>query len=276
MAPHRLGARALVCLALVGTHAGAVPATVLGPELPTGQPHEVVDTVVASAPETSPGMTTQARDLQRITERAGPLRAVSAVPGRSDRIIGVPQSQMERPDTSAGVAGDVSVTASQTWMSDTAFALLAVLAVLGVLVVGLRSVAAKRGGGLNGRAPSPAGVLEILGRYPVGRGVSLILLRLDRRVLLISQSSGGRFSGGTMTTLAELAEPEDVASILTKVRDADGDSLAERFRTMLSTFDTSHENAVPKPGIGRELDVSESDADIRVLRGSLRNRGGQP
>ena len=63
-----------------------------------------------------------------------------------------------------------------------------------------------------GRAPS--GVLEVLGRYPAGRGTLLILLRLDRRVLLVAQS-GGR-TGTGMTTLCEIDDPASVASLLAK------------------------------------------------------------
>lgn len=68
-----------------------------------------------------------------------------------------------------------------------------------------------------GRAPS--GVLEVLGRYPAGRGTLLILLRLDRRVLLVAQS-GGR-TGTGMTTLCEIDDPASVASLLAKTRDDD-------------------------------------------------------
>ncbi|MGD9690783.1 MAG: FliO/MopB family protein [Phycisphaerales bacterium] len=84
--------------------------------------------------------------------------------------------------------------------------------------------------GAGGR--SPAGILEILGRYPLSRAQALILLRVDRRVLLLAQSRGGR-AGPTMTTLAEIADPEDVASILCKVEAADGRSMARQFQSLL-------------------------------------------
>jgi flagellar biogenesis protein FliO len=75
--------------------------------------------------------------------------------------------------------------------------------------------------GAGGR--SPAGVLEVLGRYPVARNHSFVLLRLDRRVLLLSQSFGKHGTG--FSTLAELTEPEDVASILLRVNQAEGKSM---------------------------------------------------
>jgi flagellar biogenesis protein FliO len=79
--------------------------------------------------------------------------------------------------------------------------------------------------GAGGRAPS--GVLEILGRYPVTRGHTLVLLRMDRRVLLLGHSSGG------FTTLAEVADEEEVASLLLKTRDEEEASMAARFSAML-------------------------------------------
>src|SRR5690606_17527054 len=58
------------------------------------------------------------------------------------------------------------------------------------LVKRLASTGGLRGQfGAAGRAPS--GVLEVLGRYPISRGHSLVLLRVDQRVLLLSQSGAG-------------------------------------------------------------------------------------
>ena len=110
---------------------------------------------------------------------------------------------------------------------------------------------------LAGRAPSlgaqltaagrsPSGVLEVLGRYPVARGQKLVLLRLDRRVLLLNQTSEG------FATLAELTDPEDVASILSKVRDEEGESLASRFNATLRSMERD-------PSIGPEAEVIEVD-----------------
>lgn len=116
---------------------------------------------------------------------------------------------------------------------------LALAGVVGaILVIGLivRRAAQGRGGlmaqlGPGGRAP--AGVLEVLGRYPVARGASLVLLKLDRRILLVSQTHTRR-SGVTMSTLAELTEPEEVASLLIKTREEEGASMAQRFQEILS------------------------------------------
>lgn len=66
-------------------------------------------------------------------------------------------------------------------------------------------------------APAPSGVAEVLARYPVGRGQSLVLLRVHRRVLVVGQCS----SPASLTTLSEFSQPDEVASLLAAVREHD-------------------------------------------------------
>lgn len=99
---------------------------------------------------------------------------------------------------------------------------------------GAKRVAKAKGGlagavGAGGR--SPAGLLSVLGRYPIARGQTLILLRLDRRVLLLSQTWAR--GGARLSTLAEITDPEEVASVLVKAQDAEGESVSERFRAIV-------------------------------------------
>ena len=89
--------------------------------------------------------------------------------------------------------------------------------------VGNTGIRAQLGAG--GRAPS--GIVQILGRYPVARGHTLVLMKLDRRILLLSQTAAG------FTTLTEITDAEEVASILSKSRDEEGESLTARFGTLL-------------------------------------------
>jgi hypothetical protein len=140
-----------------------------------------------------------------------------------------------------------------------AIPLTAVLA----LVVGAGLViraAAKRGGALGTGGRAPAGILEVIGRYPVGRGATLVLLKLDRRVLLLSQSTMGKLGlGSHFSTLCELTDPDEVASILVKARDAEGDSMSERFRSMLSRFDRNMEPEEGPPSGRRVTTGQEGD-----------------
>jgi flagellar biogenesis protein FliO len=124
--------------------------------------------------------------------------------------------------------------------------------------VGSASVRSQLGAG--GRAPS--GLLFVLGRYPVSRGSSLVLIQLDRRVLLLSQSGAG------FQTLAEVTDAEEVASIIGKARDEEGESLSARFSTLLRTFDKRHvesertedlRSVVRRGGVGT-VEGAEGDA----------------
>jgi flagellar biogenesis protein FliO len=104
---------------------------------------------------------------------------------------------------------------------------------------------------LGGAGRSPAGLLEILGRYPVGSGGALVLLKLDRRILLLSQQRAGRVGlrsgGGGFTPLCEITEPEELASILAKAREASGESISSKFRSLLGKFEQTAREHDPEP-----------------------------
>lgn len=93
--------------------------------------------------------------------------------------------------------------------------------------------------GAGGRAP--AGILEVLGRYPISASSTLVMLKVDRRILLIAQNGSGRgglfgsrtATPGSMQTLSEITDPEDVASILMKVQDDESRAANERFQGLL-------------------------------------------
>lgn len=147
----------------------------------------------------------------------------------------------------AGATGEPGVSASG-WM-DSVRPMLALGLVLGVIGAGglaVRSVARRTGGlssalGPGGRAP--AGVLEVLGRYPVAPGQTLVLLKLERRILLLSQTAGSRWGRGGFETLCEVTDPEEVAGILVRTRDEEGASIAASFRAALDAHDARHDEA---------------------------------
>lgn len=195
---------------------------------------------------------------------AAPLCA--AEPGAAESR---PLPAVAKPSPESGTLAPQSPAVS-AGMVQTIASLAGVVALIVVLGVTVRLVS-RRGGGLmsalgaGGRAPS--GLLEVLGRYPVGRGSTLILLKMDRRVLLLCQGGGGKFGGATMTTLCEVDEPEDVASILLKVRDEEGDTLARRFQGMLSGADrvaaAAMEEAEPPQ---RRLNIGPDSFDMTRAR----------
>ena len=133
---------------------------------------------------------------------------------------------------------------------------------------------------------APAGILEVLGRYPLGGKQSLVLLKFDQRVLLLSQSSTGK-GGSEMTTLCELDRPEDVASVLVKIRDAEGTSINKTFRAAMHKAELQGQVAVrtpapaaqaleAKPGPARKPDVLPGHNDPFAGRGGQPIGGGRP
>lgn len=70
------------------------------------------------------------------------------------------------------------------------------------------------------RAARPSGVVEILARYPVGRGQHVALLRVGRRVIVVHQSDR------SMTTLCETADADEAAELIARSREGARDSFS--------------------------------------------------
>lgn len=151
------------------------------------------------------------------------------VAGIEAQRLGVPESAVEgaslgEPEAESGVVGRLG------WVFEPMLALAGVLVVVFVLRSLVRRGASLGGGlrsqlGAGGRAPS--GLLYVLGRYPIARGQTLVLLKLDRRILLVCQGADG------FRMLSEITDEEEVASILVKARDEEGEGLSQRFGQLL-------------------------------------------
>lgn len=186
----------------------------------------------------------------------------------------LPLGATERAVRSGATADKLPAADSSSAYLQTVIALAAVLALIGVLAMIVKFAAKRSGGLMSVFAPTvkaPQGVLEVLARYPVATGTQLLVLKFDRRVLLVSQASNkGWRSGATMQTLCELQDPADVASILIKTRGEEQASLAAKFQKMLASEDAEfddRENANPyamrgQPGAARakpKLDIVAGD-----------------
>ncbi len=144
-----------------------------------------------------------------------------------------------------------------------------VLALIVVSAGVVRAMARRSGGvasmvGAGGRAPP--GILSVLGRYPVGGGLTLVLLQLDRRILLVSHSPGSvlRSRPGSMTILCEVRDEEEVASILQRAQDERGESLTMRFNEMLQRFGERHD------ALSLEVPDDEIESPLRARLERLR------
>jgi flagellar biogenesis protein FliO len=176
-----------------------------------------------------------------------------AIEDRESRPLGRPPAKGERSEV-FGLGGSGGDRGSSLWNNPLLRTGGSLAVVLG-LIYGLARVAKRVNGNgsalasaFGGGGAAPAGVIEVLGRYPLGRGQTLILLRIDNRVLLLAQSTPGfRLRGGggagTLTTLCEMSDAEDVASILLKVQDAEQASTAAKFGELLGRFDARHAEA---------------------------------
>ncbi|MFI4853593.1 MAG: FliO/MopB family protein [Phycisphaerales bacterium JB065] len=173
----------------------------------------------------------------------------------------LPLPAIERTPLGTGSSPDpgTAVDSSKSSLRGIARTGGALAVVLGLILI-IRFVIVKFSGvtgglraqlGAAGKAPS--GVLFVLGRYPVSRGMSLVLLQLDQRVLLLSQTSAG------FHTLAELNDPDEVASIIRKVKDDNGESLGAKFGSMLKQFERD-------PEIISDLEPAAESAPVRLRR----------
>ena len=209
----------------------------------------------AAAPATDYGPA-RPSSVQQTDSPASPAQSIEVAPQRIDETskpLGVDDGRTDR--AAAGAAGS-------GWGIRTVLALLAVLSLIFIGATVVRRLAVFGGDlacslGPGGRAPS--GVLSVLGRYPVGGGERLVLLKIDRRVLLLSQSVGRwRSPGSGFRTLCEITDPEEVASILVKTRDEQGDSIASRFRSLLQGEEAGHAEEFAE---GRRVEIS-GEGDI--------------
>lgn len=183
------------------------------------------------------------------------------------------------PDAAAGgegLRGGASESGGRAGgLARAVWPLAVVVSLIGVLAWGGRAYAKSRGGlmlSMTAGGRAPAGILTVLGRYPIGRGQTLVLLRCDTRVLLLHQTGGSK---GEASTLAEFKDPEEVASLVRKADTEDGTGPGARFASMLGvargTLETKPEaeaNPGPTPRVdGSDAAVGAGWSYRRLIRG---------
>jgi len=228
-----------------------------------------------------------------------PPRVVESV-GPSTGEMTIPTDLRPRPLGSAAASRSARTVADASGpagaKSLAGASLFQTLASLGVvlgiiLAMGAGAKRVLRGGGRGGIAAalgvmgagtSPAGILEVIGRYPLSRGTSLVLIKIERRVLLLAQSSQGmrlRGSAPVPTLLCEISDPEEVASIIIKANEADGRSIGATFRQALSGFERQHDGVIeePRPSLlGRLVRRGSGGDRSELLDGRVTVRDADP
>lgn len=168
------------------------------------------------------------------------------------------QSGPARPATSAADGARGVASESRGWVDVAAMAgplalvIGLILLAAGILKRVARSTSGSLASALGPGGQAPSGVLDVLGRFPIARGQTLVLFRLDRRVLLVAHTLPTRSSPGGFTTLAEVSDPDEVASLLIKTRDGRGESVASQFAEVAARMERG------------ELGEREADEQRRV------------
>lgn len=211
-------------------------------------------------------------------------RSESVQPDASPMLLDETSQQLGQPQPSLGSQRDQRIALvnppgdgdDATWMpaglQEIAQVGGALTLVVSLLLISRRMLA--RSSRLLAGGSRPSGVLEVLGRYPVGRGQSLVLLKFARRILLLHQS------GASMTMITELTSPEDVAALLARVEAGSSGRDVLRFRSLLRQYQHEHEHpsersAQSRRRTGIELQTENVSLDQDVdLVDLTRSRNG--
>ncbi len=200
----------------------------------------LVDETAAAAatPAAAPPATTPVIDAFNATP-LGPTESPS-------EIIAAAQANLD-------AAADDAEGSLVSWFDPRANDIARVVGALAV-VVGLMLLfasLAKRLGGRFATPGRPSGVIEILARYPVGKGRHLVLIKLVRRVILVHQTSAG------MTPITEVTDADEVAALLTRVEAGGPRSKGPEFHAALAKM-TGAEGAGSSGAKGRRGPVVET------------------
>jgi flagellar biogenesis protein FliO len=160
----------------------------------------------------------------RISEPVGVVTAAATSPTPTE------SQPLGATPSAAGklVSRNDALDAGSSWVMNT-------LTALGIVIslVLLARWAYTRFGGRVAVRSSP--VIEVLSRTSVAPRNHVLLLRVGSRVLVVSDSPGG------MRTLADLNDPQEVASLIGAVAAARDNSLSRNFTRMLHSFNVQHD-----------------------------------
>jgi flagellar biogenesis protein FliO len=137
--------------------------------------------------------------------------AILASPGAAadaDRPIQRPSAADTSHSLDESTGGAAIPAPAGSLTGDAVRTVVALGAVLALALV-MRQVAKRFTDPLSARRPS--GVVQILSRFPVGKGQTVQLLAIGTRVLCVHHSAG------RMTTLCEFTDPQEIALLRTRI-----------------------------------------------------------
>jgi flagellar biogenesis protein FliO len=181
--------------------------------------------------------------------------------------LGVPNGPLSARPVETDAGAHATLLERLDPRSNETLRVLGALAVVLALLFALRLVM-RRAAGRLGSAGRPSGVLEILARYPIARGQSLMVLKMARRIVLVHHS------GASMRTLSEISDPEDVASLLARMEAGSRSKDAQRFRSLLTGFERQHEHAVREKRPHEFRPISGGDDHVEIVDLTRRRSAG--
>ncbi len=154
------------------------------------------------------------------TAIATSVRAEDAIPIPPPRPIPLPAASVSAPasamtksatppapESSSSVDRPIAV-ASGTLTGDAIRTIVALAAVLGLALV-LKRVVKRMGDPLSARRPS--GVVQVMARFPFGKGQQVVLLSVGSRVLCVHQG------GAQVRTLCEISDADEIALLRSRI-----------------------------------------------------------
>ncbi len=121
-----------------------------------------------------------------------------------------------------------SIEGGSSWLLSTLLALAAVLGVIGLLRWGLGRLAVR------GTVGSHSHLLEVMARVRVGPRSNVLLMKLGHRMLVVSESAAG------LSTLADIDDPQEVATLLQAATSARPHSATSAFASLMGRFGSQY------------------------------------
>lgn len=236
--------------------------------------------IVESTPATQPAAVKVEPQAKREAPTSPtPAPAIIVPPASESRSLG--RAANSPPRTSVGDTVALNPAARQaessSWLgvldprrNEFTRVLGALAAVVGLILLA-RTVAVRYMPSLMAvKGDRPSGVIEVLARYPIGRGQQLLVLKFARRILLVHQA------GTAARTLTEMTDPDEVAATLSRLEAGASAGSVTKFRDALKSFERDHEAVVAQRSrSGAALAAGETEI-IDLTRTQIRGIGGNP